>query len=132
MKPNNFRSLSESARKVLNREYTCSPTKEQLQSLITEQGTTMPGEAAIQSIMSNWGNNNCGGPWCGDFNGDGVVDVQDLLWVIDNWGDFGPQGAQAPAPTLTTQRPSQRPTTGGVMRPPSQRPQRSNFGIRKT
>ena len=117
MEPNNFRSLSESARKVLNREHTCAPTSEQIQKLITEQGTTMPGEEAIQTVVSNWGNNNCGGPWCGDFNGDGVVDVQDLLWVLDNWGDLGPQPAQAPAPTLTTQLPQkprlpQRPPMG--------------------
>jgi hypothetical protein len=32
MEPNNFRSLSETARRVLTREGTCSPTKEQLQS----------------------------------------------------------------------------------------------------
>ena len=31
-------------------------------------------------------------PQVGDANGDGVVDIADLLVVLDNWGSSGPDG----------------------------------------
>ena len=99
MEPNNFRSLSESARKVLSREGTCSPTSGQIQKFITEQGAgiTQPSINQLLNVIDHWGQ-PCGGPWCGDYNGDGVVDVNDLLWVIQNWNTppEDPEGAQAP------------------------------------
>ena len=44
------------------------------------------------------------GAYCGDFNNDGVVDWQDLAWVLEHWDEFNnppptgdPEGAQAPS-----------------------------------
>jgi hypothetical protein len=47
-------------------------------------GGTESGRQAIKKVMENFGTP---GP-DGDYNGDGVVDVNDILWVLEHWDDF--------------------------------------------
>ena len=84
-----------------------------------EQGIILPGGGPVKyfgasvglvhhrvavgaPLTDNFNTVNCGrayvfdslGP-CeipGDFNGDGVIDIEDLLIFIDNWGGSGPEG----------------------------------------
>jgi hypothetical protein len=55
-------------------------------------GENESGRDAITKVMDNfcWDicpPTNCG--WeCGDYNNDGVVNVDDVLWVLEHWDDF--------------------------------------------
>jgi hypothetical protein len=51
------------------------------------------GQRALDYVIGNWSgpmDPPCMGDCEGDYNGDGVVDVNDLLWVLDNWTGDGP------------------------------------------
>jgi len=58
------------------------------------------GQPALDCVINNWSEDGepCTDPCDGDYNGDGVVDVNDLLHVLDNW----PQDDPMPPPPIAS------------------------------
>jgi len=62
------------------------------------------GQCAIKQVTDNFGTECPADSACyGDYNGDGVVNVDDLLWVLEHWDEFDdpppsddPEGAPVP------------------------------------
>ena len=76
--------------------YNIEPT------VISEAGRTADPEYGLRElwrVIDNWGTGNCGNSSCGDFNGDGVVNVLDLLHILGGWGEPEPDPQSAQAPT---------------------------------
>jgi len=61
------------------------------QSMLNEQPKTFD-QSVINDILAAWGQNYAGRggtdfPYELDYNGDGIIDGEDLRWVMDHWGE---------------------------------------------